>query len=140
MKSNENHIFLDTNILIGAYSGNLIDKKCLQYLFSLTGKQLYISTLSVAQLVSVFQKKQTNLQIRKIVKDLIAKFTFIGFSDKDVEKSLEFEGTDMEDNIQYVISRKFKCFWFVTNNKKDYGDFSNIEVLTSDKIRDIPKN
>ena len=140
MKPNENHIFLDTNVLIGAYSGCQADKKCLQYLYSLTGKKLYISTLSIAQLVSVFQKKQTNFQIKKIVKDLITKFTLIGFSDKDVEKSLELEGTDMEDNIQYVISKKFNCFYFITNNKKDYVNFFNIEVIIPQKISTIAQD
>jgi len=140
MKSNENHIFLDTNVLIGAYSGKELDKKCLQYLFSLTGKRLYASTLSIAQLVSVFQKKQTNEKIKEIVRNLITKFTLIGFSDKDVVYSLNFEGADMEDNIQYVISRKFNCFYFITNNRKDYVNFSNIEVLKPNEVRNISQN
>jgi len=140
MKSNKNHIFLDTNVLIGAYLGKELDKKCLQYLFSLTGKKLYISTLSIAQLVSVFQKKQTNQQIKKIVENLMTKFTLIGFSDKDVAFSLNFEDTDMEDNIQYVISRKFNCFYFITNNRKDYVNFFNIEVLKPNEVRNISQN
>ena len=140
MKSNKNHIFLDTNVLIGAYLGKELDKKCLQYLFSLTGKKLYISTLSIAQLVSVFQKKQTNQQIKKIVENLMTKFTLIGFSDKDVAFSLNFEDTDMEDNIQYVISRKFNCFYFITNNRKDYVNFFNIEVLKPNEVRNIYQN
>ena len=56
---NPNHIFVDTNVLVGGYSGDARfqkDADCLHYLYSLTGKRLYISTLSVAQLISMFQK------------------------------------------------------------------------------------
>ena len=58
---NPNHIFVDTNVLIGAYSGDTrfqTDSDCLHYLYSIVGKRLYTSTLSVAQLISVFQKKR----------------------------------------------------------------------------------
>ena len=51
---NPNHIFVDTNVLIGAYSGDAkfqADSDCLHCLCSVVGKRLYISTLSVAQLI-----------------------------------------------------------------------------------------
>ena len=54
-KFNPNHVFVDTNVLVGGYSGDARyqkDADCLHYLFALTGKKLYISTLSVAQLIS----------------------------------------------------------------------------------------
>ena len=54
---NPNHIFIDTNVLIGAYSGDARfqkDSECLHYLCSLIGKRLYISSLSVAQLISFY--------------------------------------------------------------------------------------
>ena len=44
---------------------------------------------------------------------------------------------DMEDNIQYVISGKAKCFYIVTNNKKDYDKLTNINVVVPSKIRRI---
>jgi predicted nucleic-acid-binding protein len=63
---NYNHIFVDTNVLVGGYSGDARyqkDEACLHYLYSLTGKKLYISSLSVAQLISMFQKKKKNDEI-----------------------------------------------------------------------------
>ena len=64
---NPNHVFVDTNVLIGAYSGDAryqTDSDCLHYLYSIVGKRFYISTLSVAQLISVYQKHKTNEEIR----------------------------------------------------------------------------
>ena len=65
---NPNHIFVDTNVFVGGYSGNVRfqkDADCLHYLYSLTGKRLYISTLSVAQLISTFQKKRTFCKLNR---------------------------------------------------------------------------
>ena len=75
---NPNHIFVDTNVLVGGYSGDAKfqkDDDCLRYLFSLTGKRLYISSLSVAQLISVYQKKKSNEEITQVVRDLQYHFT-----------------------------------------------------------------
>ena len=41
-KFNPNHVFVDTNVLVGGYSGKSSfqkDADCLHYLFSLTGKE-----------------------------------------------------------------------------------------------------
>ena len=137
---NSNHIFVDTNVLIGAWSGIQTDKNCLQYLFSLKGKQLYISALTVAQLVSVFQKKKTNAEIKAIVDYLLLKFVIISFTDKEIRSSIVLKGSDIEDNIQYMISKKFHCSYFVTNNKKDYNNFFDIEVILPHKARLIDKD
>ncbi|GHT26626.1 hypothetical protein AGMMS4957_22080 [Bacteroidia bacterium] len=140
MKLNQNNIFVDTNVLIGAYAGKQSDLNCLNYLFSLTGKQLFASSLSIAQCVSVFQKRKTNAEIKTFVRNLLSKFTIISFEKNDIIESLDIDKADMEDNIQYVLSRKLKCFFFVTNNKKDYTDFLNIKTLNSPNIRLIKRN
>jgi len=136
---NVNHIFVDTNVLIGAWSNKKDDRYCLQYLFSLNGKELYISSLSVAQLASVFQKKKTNDEIRDILKELAHRFSILDFTKDDIAVSLKETGADIEDNIQYVISKKKKCYTFVTNNIKDYRVFGDIQVLKPKNIRMIPR-
>jgi len=136
MKLNPYNIFVDTNVLIGAFSNRQQDNKCLDYLFSLKGKRLFISSLSIAQLVSVFQKRKTNKAIKDIVRSLIAKFTIIEFSKKDIENSLDYDIADVEDIIQYIISKKMKCAHFVTNNRKDYVSF-NFNVILPRQIRSI---
>lgn len=135
---NKNHIFIDTNILVGAYSGKESDRQCLQYLFSLTGKKLFVSALSVSQFVSVMQKKYDNQQIREWVKYFLLKFNIVSFQREDIEKSLLYENTDMEDNIQYVLGQKTKCFYFVTNNTRDYK-FINIAALKPLEVRAIKR-
>ena len=133
---NENHIFVDTNVLVGAFSGRETDRNCLDYLTSLKGKRLFVSALSMAQLVSVFQKKKDNAEIRSIVEWVMAKrFNIISFTEADLRESLKETGADIEDNIQHVIGKKLKCMIFVTNNVKDYRRFPDIDVIRPDSIR-----
>jgi len=46
----------------------MTDYDCLHYLYSIVGKRLYISSLSVAQLISVYQKRKTNEEIRAVAR------------------------------------------------------------------------
>jgi predicted nucleic acid-binding protein len=138
----ENHIFVDTNVLVGGYSGKISfqkDADCLHYLFSLTGKKLYISTLSVAQLISMFQKKYTNEEIIGIVRDIQHRFTVIDFTNRDIEAALVETGADIEDNVQYVLAKKQKCRIVVTNNYKDYRALQGIQVFRPTEVRRLPR-
>jgi predicted nucleic acid-binding protein len=134
MPKNIYNIFVDTNVLIGYYVGNDADRRCLDYLYKMNGIRLFISALSIAQLVSVFQKRKSDEEIRRIVASLMAKFEVLSFTDMDVSDALSLSGTDIEDNIQYIISCKMNCALFITNNKKDYVGFFDIEVLLPSRV------
>lgn len=132
-----NRIFVDTNVLVGAWTGKPDDERCLKYLFALRGKRLFISTLSIAQFVSIFQKKRTAGEIRAQVKYLQTKFNLVGFVENDVDEALSETASDIEDSIQYTLSRKVRCQHFVTNNIKDYTGFFLLNVLKPSQIRQI---
>ena len=139
---NPNHVFVDTNVLIGAYSGDTryqTDSDCLHYLYSIVGKRLYISTLSVAQLISVYQKHKTNDEIRAIVRELQHRFTIINFTVKDIDSALDQTGADIEDNVQFVLARKQKCRVIITNNYKDYRLLLGAQIIKPSKVRTIAR-
>lgn len=139
---NPNHIFVDTNVLVGGYSDDARfqkDADCLHYLYSLTGKRLYVSALGVAQLISMFQKKKKNEEIVRIVRDLQHRFTVIDFAARDIDSALIENGGDIEDNVQYVLARKQKCSIIITNNFKDYRLFFNVRVIKPERVRTIPQ-
>ncbi len=135
---NPNHIYVDTNVIIGAYANKPNDTACLHYLYSLNGKKLYLSSLSIAQFVSTFQKRVDQNTLRSYVKELLHRFNVVSFQKEDIEKSLLLQNSDLEDNIQYIIGTKVKCLFFVTNNKKDYN-FLNISVLKPQNVRTIKR-
>lgn len=137
---NLNRIFVDTNVLVGGYSGDVRfqkDADCLHYLYSLTGKRLYVSSLSVAQLISVYQKKKKNDEIVRIVRDLQYRFNIVDFTNRDIDAALIENGGDIEDNVQYVLARKQKCSVIITNNFKDYRLFFNLRVIKPERVRTI---
>ena len=139
---NPNHIFVDTNVLVGGYSGDIRfqrDYDCLHYLFSLTGTRLYISTLGVAQLISIYQKKKSNEEIARVVRELQHCFTVIDFTNRDLDSALIETGADIEDNVQYVLARKQKCSIIITNNFKDYRLLQNIRAIRPERVRAIPQ-
>ena len=53
--------------------------------------------------------------------------------------SLAETGADIEDNMQYIVSKKMKCYTFVTNNVKDYRVFGDIQVLKPENVKMIPR-
>ena len=138
MKLNENNIFVDTNVLNGYYLNIAADVECLRYLYSLKGKRLFISSLSIGQFVAFFEKRLTNDKIKEIIRYLFTKFTIVEFGEKDIQKSLLFPYSDMEDTIQYVVGTKMKCYYFITNDKQ-FSAFRNIEALKSYEIRNIDR-
>lgn len=139
MGLNNNHIFIDTNVLIGAFSGRKDDARAWMQLSSMAGrgKKLFTSALAIAQLASVFQKYKSNYEIKNIIKSIRQKVTVISFADTDIDESLSYSTTDIEDNIQYVISKKRGCKTFITNNKKDYKLFLSIRILLPREVSSI---
>lgn len=139
---NPNHIFVDTNVIVGAYSGDVrfqSDVDCLHYLYSIVGKRLYASSLSVAQLISIFQKKKTNDEIRGIVRDIMHRFTIVSFTPNDIDEALTETGADIEDNVQFVLARKQKCRVIITNNYKDYRLLLGAQIIKPSKVRTIAR-
>lgn len=53
------NIFVDTDIIVGAFVGLEKEKKCLDYLFSpaINRRRSFLSSLSIAQFVAMFQRR-----------------------------------------------------------------------------------
>ena len=131
----ERRIFIDTNVLIGCYCNLPHDKAAMQYLFSLRNHELYTSVLAIAQTISTLQGnkkiKAPREKVIEYVNHLAAKIKFVGFADKDIEKACIMPNKDIEDNIQYVIGSKLRCYYYVTNNVNDYKYNSVLAVEPS---------
>ncbi|MDR2840411.1 MAG: type II toxin-antitoxin system VapC family toxin [Paludibacter sp.] len=132
----KHHIFIDTNILIYAFSGQKPKAmECLDYLLKLQGRKLFTSAFCVGTMISTLQKTKGSRQklskerIIKIIKNELLKINILPFSETDIQNSFPSIGNDMEDNIQYQIGAKAKCYYFITDDKKGFKFFKNIQVL-----------
>ncbi|MDR0836167.1 MAG: hypothetical protein LBN11_06270 [Tannerella sp.] len=132
----KNHIFIDTNILIYAFTGKVPKaKECLDYLLKLQGRKLFTSSFCIGTMIATLQKtkgdrkKLSKEEIIDIVKNAFSKINILPFSETDIESSFAHLGNDMEDNIQYQIGAKAKCYYFITDDRKGFKFFKNIQVL-----------
>ena len=132
MKNNENNIFIDTNCLIGFLCDkhNLRKKadeyntNAIKYLLKQTGKRLYISSLSIAQLTATFQKKMPHEELIGDINWLVSKFNVVEFNKNDIIAAIDSMGMrDVEDSYQYQMSQKTRCLFILTNNSKDFSCF-----------------
>lgn len=140
MRKLQYHIFVDTNVLVNCFIGTAADVACMHYLYALQGKRLYVSALSIAQLIALLQKRHDKEEIRKYVLQVLHHCVVVSCTDNDIKSALEIEGGDMEDNIQYCISQKVKCPVFITNNLKDYRHYDNIaSVIRPSEVRTIKR-
>ena len=93
----------------------------------------------MAQLISIYQKKKSNEEIARVVRELQHRFTVIDFTNRDLDSALIETGADIEDNVQYVLARKQKCSIIITNNFKDYRLLQNIRAIRPERVRAIPQ-
>lgn len=136
----ERRIFIDTNVLVGYYRNQKRDVAALKYILKLKDYECYTSALAIAQTISTCQGKRKSKISKDIIiafiKPLIAKIKVIGYIDKDIEAAFDLPSNDLEDNIQYIIGSKLGCYYYITNNIKDYK-FNNISPVLPQNVRTI---
>ena len=144
MRNNENHIFIDTNCLIGflcekynlsAVSGTE-NTEALHYLHGMNGKKLYVSSLAIAQLTAKLQNKLNKNLLTEEIKQILHKFNIVEFNKKDIEEALNSPyAKDIEDLYQYKMSEKAKCLYLMTNNVKDFATLLNVIPFKPKQVR-----
>lgn len=102
----------------------------------------FVADFSIAKVISLMQQTKVpkHLQISEI-EMLTTKNSIISLGGSVIEKTMEeFKNNnfvkDMEDALQFVLSRKHKCTFIVTFNKKDFDPF-DISIILPSKIRTI---
>ena len=131
------NIFVDANVLIGAFRGLKADVGALDYLEKLPQVKLFTSSLVVAQMIATCQIKNNaehQQKLKSAVHAILRRFTIISCTDKDIERSLSMDQPDMEDNLQYVMGNRMRCTHYITNNKRDFL-FANTTIIPSAKVR-----
>ena len=130
-------IFVDANVLIGAFRGLKADMTAMDYLQKLPQVKLFTSSLAVAQMIAACQRKGDAAHRQKLTnatRSILRHFSVISCTGKDIEQSLIMDQPDIEDNLQYVMGDRMKCTHYITNNKRDFL-FANATIIPSAKIR-----
>ena len=132
-------IYVDANILINYCTGQNVDVKALDYIFSKRRKEvLFTSSLAIVQTISKLQSKNRKRMafsretVISKLEEILKKFTVLDLSFSNIKKAFEYLNSDVEDSVHYVLSQKIKCDAILTNNTKDFMFFKDVVSIAPD--------
>jgi len=134
-------IYVDTNVLINYCTGQQDDIKALRYIFSKRRKEtLFTSSLAVVQTITKLQSDNRQYKRKAYsrettigkLNEILPKFTILDLSLSDIKEGFNLLNSDIKDSVHYVLSQKKKCDAILTNNKKDFIFFKDIETISTD--------
>jgi len=137
-------IFLDANILIDILDDGRPSSeesaKIYEILVRGVDKFSLFTSCDLLTTVYYFTRKPLGQDVAlKKIKKLNQIIKVIEFGNKEVDEAIELmernkKYTDLEDTIQYVMARKEKCDYIITNDKNfasgDVPVLSSVEALT----------
>ncbi len=123
-------IFVDTNIFLDLIlKRDSFDKALL--IFNAIEKRVFQGIIADITLLNIdyIAKKQV-AQIREFLKLINIHFEIIGATNQIIDEALKINNNDLEDNLQYVLAKKYKAELIITNDKNFYS--KDIRVISSE--------
>ncbi|CAA6824859.1 MAG: Ribonuclease [uncultured Sulfurovum sp.] len=138
-------VFLDANILIDiTYDSRPFSKES-SAMFShvvqnLDKFELYTSCDLLTTVYFVLRKQFDNKTILEKIKIMNQVITVIEFGNQEVDEAIYLmekneKFFDLEDTIQFVMARKVRCDYIVTNNKGFHSH--EVPLLSSEKALEL---
>jgi predicted nucleic acid-binding protein len=128
-----------TNIEI---KNRLFANQAMNYIRQQRHFNTFVADFSVAKMISLMDsiKVKRDMQIEEI-QSLVDKNTIVSLGGNLIKNTLEeFKNNpfvkDMENALQFTVSRKHKCTHIITFNKKDFDPF-DVQVVFPSKVRGI---
>ncbi len=134
-----NKVFVDTNIILDLLAKREEFYKEAQQLFSLADKskvELYVSSLSFANIYYILSQKLKVSDTRKILRKFKVLVNVLPMDDKIIDLSLDSDFKDFEDAIQYYTAIEHETDMIITRNLKDFKK-SRIPVLNAQSYLQI---
>ena len=126
------HIFVDTNIFLDLILKREKYQEAL-FIFNAIEKKIFdasILDITILNIDYVATKQIQNTDAFLFTVNQL--FQVLGASNKTIEKALNIDNNDLEDNVQYVCAKEAKCEVIITNDKNFYHDVHNsIEKMSS---------
>ncbi len=132
-------VFLDANILIDVTDStrktSKISAEFIKIMFdNMDTYKLYTSCDLITTIYYVSRKELDRIEALQQIKTISKFITIIEFGNKEVDEAIELmerndKYKDLEDTIQYVMARKEKCDYIITNDKNFAS--GDVPVLSS---------
>jgi len=120
-------VLIDTNIFLDLLLKRNFYKEALKILNNLDKYEAIIVDITLLN-IDYIAKRQIK-DIREFLNLINNTCQIKGGENEDLQKALDIENNDLEDNLQYIIAKKYNCDCIITNDKG--FQFNNIEILTS---------
>lgn len=129
-------VFLDTNILMdavefrehGEEANTLLDMSRANII------KCYAATMSFATM-SYLLRRQPQENVYRIFETLTEAIEVVPVTVKSFEDAMSFGPVkDFEDMLQYQCALAAGCYVIVTNNKRDFQEFCQLPLLTSEEF------
>jgi predicted nucleic acid-binding protein len=129
-------VFVDTDIVLDLLGNREPFYQYAATLFSLADKgelQLFVSSLSFANLNYLLSKQYNSDQAKKKLLKFKTLVTVLSVSDKIVELALSSDFKDFEDGLQYFTAIENNIKKLLTRNLKDFKK-AEIMVMTAEQF------
>lgn len=124
-------VFIDTNIFLDALLNRDegLSKQILKELEKLD-MDIFLSDISVINIVYIIRKDFTKNEIREIVNILLKKHKIVSANNNIIFTANNSNFKDFEDGVQYFCAKEIEANLIITNNKQDFKT-SKIDVLSA---------
>lgn len=126
-------IFLDTNAILDYYL-NRPNADAVEKIFILANAQklvLFASTLTFANFAYVIKREHSKEELYTFLDEVERRINALPMDKKQLRNAINHPSKDFEDMLQYQCAIAGGCEVIVTNNKKDFVDFSTLPLFTA---------
>jgi predicted nucleic acid-binding protein len=123
------HIFIDTNIFLDLILKREKYQEAL-LIFNAIEKKIFdasILDITILNIDYVATKQIQNTDTFLLIVNQL--FQVLGASNNTIEKALNIDNNDLEDNLQYICAKEAGCEIIITNDKNFYS--KTIEKVNS---------
>lgn len=129
------HVFLDTNILIDLLGERVPFYRSAAILATLAEKKaikISVSALSWPNIYYILRRQSSKEIVKHKMSLLKSILHTVDLSDREINLGLTSTFADFEDALQYYSALRVGCTVFITRNTKNYRS-TEIPVLTPDE-------
>lgn len=128
-----NKIFLDTNIILDYLlkRDKYNDASKIFDLMENDKIECFISANSLTDIYFILRK--TNVNRKELILYICYAFNIISLDEKDIINAIDTNMNDFEDAIQYILCKKCKINYLITNNKKDFKNCIDVIIFDANE-------
>lgn len=125
-------LFVDTNIFLDLVLQRDSFDEAL-FVFNTLEKRVFTGVVSDITILNIdyIAKKQVK-DIRHFLELVNSVFEVVGADNNTIQKAIEIDNRDLEDNLQYILAKKHNCELIISNDQGFYA--KDIEIVSSVKF------